>query len=155
VPAVRPRGEEQRRARPAHSAGRERDAPHPGHVHGQAAARRPALSVAGVGEDAAAAEVGDEQVAAERAEPVRRKRDASCSACGAKVEIVIANGTYTIVTLAAVVLGSMLLPTILMSIFEKKWAKVALEVVLLFVLIFGTNELLNRQATVQRDARIR
>ena len=86
---------------------------------------------------------------------VRRKRDASCSACGAKVEIVIANGTYTIVTLAAVVLGSMLLPTILMSIFEKKWAKVALEVVLLFVLIFGTNEFLNRQATVRRDVRIR
>ena len=76
MPAVRPRGEEQRRARPAHSAGRERDAPHPGHVHGQATARRPALSVAGVGEDAAAAEVGDEQVAAERAEPARRKRDA-------------------------------------------------------------------------------
>jgi hypothetical protein len=39
-----------------------------------------------------------------------------------------------------------------MSIFEKKWPMVALEVVLLFVLIFGTNELLNRQATVQRAA---
>src|SRR5690349_12074275 len=86
---------------------------------------------------------------------VRRQRAATCGACGAHVEIVIANGTYALVTLAAVVLGSMLLPTILMSIFEKKWAMVALEVALLFVLVFGTNELLNRQATVQRDARIR
>jgi uncharacterized protein (DUF983 family) len=81
---------------------------------------------------------------------VRRRRDATCKSCGARIEIVIANSTYTLVTLAAVILGSMLLPTILMSIFEKKWSMVALEVVLLFVLIFGTNELLNRQATVQR-----
>jgi hypothetical protein len=80
---------------------------------------------------------------------VRRRRAASCKACGAKMEIVISNGTYTLVTLAAVILGSMLLPTILMSLFEKKWAMVAVEVVLLFVLIFGTNELLNRQATVR------
>ena len=86
---------------------------------------------------------------------VRRRRDATCNACGAKVEIVISSGTYTLVTLAAVILGSMLLPTILMSMFYKKWPMVALEVVLLFVLIFGTNELLNRQATVQRDARVR
>jgi uncharacterized protein (DUF983 family) len=84
---------------------------------------------------------------------VKRKRAATCNACGARVEIVIANSTYTLVTLVAVVLGSMLLPTILMSIFEKKWPMVALEVVLLFVLIFGTNELLNRQATVQRAGR--
>ena len=86
---------------------------------------------------------------------VRRKRAATCNACGAKVEIVISNGTYTLVTLSAVILGSMLLPSILMSIFYKKWPMVALEVVLLFVLIFGTNELLNRQATVLPDARVR
>src|SRR5262245_22264511 len=81
---------------------------------------------------------------------VRRKRNVSCRACGANLEIVIPGSTYGLVTLAAVILGSMLLPTILMSIFDKKWAMVALEVALLFVLIFGTNELLNRQATIQR-----
>jgi len=80
---------------------------------------------------------------------VKRTRSVTCSACGAKLEAVIPTGLYMLITLAAVILGSMLLPTILMSMFEKKWGMVALSVVLLFVLIFGTNALLNRQATVQ------
>jgi len=81
---------------------------------------------------------------------VKRTRHVTCNSCGANLEAVIPNGFYTLVTLAAVIFGSMLLPAILMSIFEKKWAMVALEVVMLFVIIFGTNELLNRRATVQR-----
>jgi hypothetical protein len=49
----------------------------------------------------------------------------------------------------------MLVPVLLMSIFEKKWTAIALAIALLFALIFGSNELLNRRATVQRaDVRI-
>ena len=80
---------------------------------------------------------------------VKRKRTVACGSCGAKLEVVIPNALYTLVTLVAVILGSMSVPVMLMSIFEKKWGMVALAVVLLFVLIFGTNLLLNRQATVQ------
>ena len=80
---------------------------------------------------------------------VKRKRSVTCDSCGAKLDVVIPGGLYTLVTLAAVILGSMLIPVTLMSVFEKKWGTVALAVVLLFVLIFGTNLLLNRQATVQ------
>jgi len=69
--------------------------------------------------------------------------------CGAKLEVVIPGALYTLVTLVAVILGSMSVPVMLMSIFEKKWGMVALAVVLLFVLIFGTNLLLNRQATAR------
>ena len=86
---------------------------------------------------------------------VKRRRAVTCSACGERLEIVIATGTYALVTLPAVILGSMMLPTIVMSIFDKRWPMVALEVALLFVLIFGTNELLNRQATVQPAVRVR
>ena len=82
---------------------------------------------------------------------VKRTRSLSCTSCGAKLEVVIPGALYTLVTLAAVVLGSMSVPVMLMSIFEKKWGMVALVVSLLFVLIFGTNFLLNRQATVQPD----
>ena len=81
---------------------------------------------------------------------VKRTRSVTCNSCGEKLEIVIPGGSYTLVTLGAVILGSMLLPVILMSMFEKRWAMVGLAIALLFVLIFGTNELLNRQATLQR-----
>jgi hypothetical protein len=79
---------------------------------------------------------------------VKRRRSVTCNSCGAKFEVVIPGGLYTLVTLGAVVLGSMSLPVMLMSVFEKKWGMVALVVVMLFVLIFGTNLLLNRQAAV-------
>jgi Na+(H+)/acetate symporter ActP len=85
---------------------------------------------------------------------VRRRRQVTCHSCGTKLEIVVPTALYSLVTLSAVVLGSMLVPVLLMSIFEKKWAAIALAIALLFALIFGSNELLNRRATVQRaDAR--
>lgn len=80
---------------------------------------------------------------------VKRRRSVSCNSCGAKLEAVIPNGLYALVTLVAVILGSMSVPVMLMSAFEKKWGAVALVVVLLFALILGTNLLLNRQAAVQ------
>jgi uncharacterized protein (DUF983 family) len=80
---------------------------------------------------------------------VKRTRSVTCNACGANLEVVIPGGLYMLITLGAVVLGSMSLPVMLMSVFEKKWSMVALVVVMLFVLIFGTNLLLNRQASVQ------
>ncbi|HYJ41216.1 MAG TPA: hypothetical protein VEW08_10510 [Steroidobacteraceae bacterium] len=81
---------------------------------------------------------------------VRRRRRVTCHSCGTKLEIVVPTALYTLVTLSAVILGSMLVPVLLMSIFEKKWTAIALAVALLFALIFGSNELLNRRATVQR-----
>jgi len=81
---------------------------------------------------------------------VRRRRQVTCHACGTKLEIIVPTGIYTLVTMSAVILGSMLVPVLLMSIFEKKWSAVALAIALLFALIFGSNELLNRRATVQR-----
>jgi uncharacterized protein (DUF983 family) len=81
---------------------------------------------------------------------VSRKRRVTCTQCGAKLEILIPGGPYSLVTLSAVILGSMLVPTLLMMMFEKRWAMVALAIALLFALILGSNELLNRRATVQR-----
>ena len=81
---------------------------------------------------------------------VSRRRRATCPQCGTKLEIIAPAGIYTLVTLSAVILGSMLVPVLFMSIFEKKWAAIALAIALLFALIFGSNELLNRRATVQR-----
>ena len=81
---------------------------------------------------------------------VRRRRQVTCNSCGTKLEIVVPTGIYSLVTLSAVILGSMLVPVLLMSIFEKKWAAIALSIALFFALIFGSNELLNRRATVQR-----
>ena len=86
---------------------------------------------------------------------VRRKRRITCTQCGAKLEIAIPGAQYALVTMTAVILGSMLVPTLFMMMFEKRWAMVALAVALLFALIFGSNELLNRRATVHRaDAKI-
>ena len=86
---------------------------------------------------------------------VRRRRQVTCHSCGTRLDIVVPTAVYSLVTLSAVILGSMLVPVLLMSIFEKKWAAIALAIALLFALIFGSNELLNRRATVQRaDARI-
>jgi uncharacterized protein (DUF983 family) len=81
---------------------------------------------------------------------VRRKRRVTCTQCGAKLEVVIPGGLYSLVTLAAVILGSMLVPTLFMMMFERRWVMVTLAVALLFALIFGSNEFLNRRATVQR-----
>jgi uncharacterized protein (DUF983 family) len=81
---------------------------------------------------------------------VRRKRRVTCTQCGAKLEVVVPGGLYSLVTITAVILGSMLVPALFMLMFEKRWAMVVLAVALLFALIFGSNELLNRRATVQR-----
>jgi uncharacterized protein (DUF983 family) len=81
---------------------------------------------------------------------VRRKRRVTCTQCGTKLEVIIPGAQYSLVTLSAVILGSMLVPTLFMMMFEKRWAMVALSVALLFALIFGSNELLNRRAIVQR-----
>jgi hypothetical protein len=80
---------------------------------------------------------------------VRRRRLLACNSCGAELAIVIPYGLYTLTTLGAVIAGSMLLPTILMSLFEKKWHMVALAIALLFAIIFGTNAFLIRRATVE------
>ena len=81
---------------------------------------------------------------------VRRKRRFSCPECGVKLEIVIPGGFYSFVTLLAVIFASMLVPVLFMLMFERRWAMVVLAIVLLFALIFGSNELLNRRVTVQR-----
>jgi hypothetical protein len=81
---------------------------------------------------------------------VRRKRRVTCAQCSEKLEVVIDAGFYTLVTVTAVVLGSMLLPSMVGLLLEKRWAMIALAIALLFALIFGSNELLNRRATVQR-----
>lgn len=81
---------------------------------------------------------------------VRRKRMFTCPQCGAKLEIVIPGALYGAITFTAAILGSLLVPVLLMLMFEKRWAMIALAIALLFALIFGSNELLNRRATVQR-----
>ena len=85
---------------------------------------------------------------------VRRKRQVTCASCGAKLEVVVPPGIYSLISLTAAILGSMLVPVLIMLMFEKRWAMIALSIALLFVLIFGSNELLNRQATVQRATRV-
>jgi uncharacterized protein (DUF983 family) len=81
---------------------------------------------------------------------VSRRRRVTCTQCGTKLEVVVPTGIYSLVTFTAVILGSMLLPALLMLMFDRRWAMVALAVALFFALIFGTNELLNRRAIVQR-----
>jgi uncharacterized protein (DUF983 family) len=81
---------------------------------------------------------------------VRRKRRVTCTQCGAKLEVVVPGALYGFVTLSAVILGSMLVPTLLMMMFEKRWAMTALAIALLFALILGSNEFLNRRSTVQQ-----
>jgi len=80
---------------------------------------------------------------------VRARRFLTCNACGVPLSIVIPYGLYAIFTLCAVIAGSLLIPTILMSIFERKWMMVALCVALLFAIFLGTNVFLNRRTTVQ------
>ena len=81
---------------------------------------------------------------------VRRIRRVTCTQCGTKLEVLVPNVLYSLVTFTAVILGSMLVPALLMLMFERRWTMVALAVALLFALIFGTNEFFNRRATVQR-----
>jgi hypothetical protein len=73
---VRARGIEQRRGRAAHPPGAERNAPDTVDGDGQRAAKRPAVAIAPVRVDLAAAEIRHEEIAAETAEPARRKGDA-------------------------------------------------------------------------------
>ena len=80
---------------------------------------------------------------------VRARRFLTCTACGVPLQIVIPYGLYAIFTLCAVIAGSMLIPTIFMAWFEKKWMMLALDVALLFTIFFGTNVLLNRRTTVE------
>jgi uncharacterized protein (DUF983 family) len=81
---------------------------------------------------------------------VSRKRKVTCTQCGAKLEVVVPHVLYGFVTFTAAILGSMLVPVLLMLMFERRWAMVALAVALLFALIFGANELFNRRADVQK-----
>ncbi len=81
---------------------------------------------------------------------VRRRRRVTCTQCGAKLDIIVPGGQYTLVTWTAAILGSMLVPVLIMLMFDRQWATIALAIGLLFALIFGSNELLNRRATVQR-----
>ena len=80
---------------------------------------------------------------------VRRKRSVSCGQCGSSLAVVIPAGKYHLITLTASVLASLLVPVILMMMFARQWTKVALAIGLIFALILGSNELLNRRATVQ------
>ena len=82
---------------------------------------------------------------------VRRKRNVSCPECGSRLSIVIPGGKYHLVTLTASVLASLLVPVILMMMFARQWTKVALAIGLIFALILGSNELLNRRATVEPE----
>jgi uncharacterized protein (DUF983 family) len=81
---------------------------------------------------------------------VRRKHRVTCTQCGTKLEVVVPNVLFTLVTLADVILASMVVQAFFLLMFERRWAMAALAVTLLFALIFGTNELFNRRATVQR-----
>ena len=81
---------------------------------------------------------------------VRRKRRVTCNQCSAKLEIVVPAGIYNLVTWTSAILGTMLAPFLLLFIFTKQWATLALSIALLAALILGSNVLLNRRATVQR-----
>ena len=69
---------------------------------------------------------------------------------GTKLEIVVPAGIYNLVTWTSALLATMLAPLLLLFIFAKEWATLALSIALLSALIFGSNVLLNRRATVQR-----
>jgi uncharacterized protein (DUF983 family) len=81
---------------------------------------------------------------------VRRKRRVTCNQCGSKLEIVVPAAVYNLVTWTSAILGTMLVPFLLLFMFAKEWATLVLAIALLFALIFGSNVLLNRRATVQR-----
>src|SRR5207244_4938355 len=75
APPVRTGGVEERGARTAHPTGTERDPPHARHGDGKLPSERPAATAARIDVDPSAAEVRDEQIAAEPAESLRRARD--------------------------------------------------------------------------------
>jgi hypothetical protein len=81
---------------------------------------------------------------------VRRKRRVACVNCGAKLEIVVPSLPYNLITWTAAILVSMLAPVLLVMMFARQWGTVTLTIALFFALIFGSNEFLNRRATVQR-----
>jgi uncharacterized protein (DUF983 family) len=81
---------------------------------------------------------------------VKRRRQVTCHACGGKVEIAVPGGPYHAITLTVAILGSLVAPLLIVMIFTKQWATMALAIVLLFALIFASNEFLNRRVTVQR-----
>ncbi|HEU5134902.1 MAG TPA: hypothetical protein VFU13_07140 [Steroidobacteraceae bacterium] len=83
---------------------------------------------------------------------VKRLRRVTCPPCGAKLEIVVPDLPYRLVTWTVAILASLLAPTFLVLVFARQWATIGLAVVLLFALIFGSNEMLNRRATVQLAA---
>jgi hypothetical protein len=82
---------------------------------------------------------------------VGRRRRVTCSQCGAKLEIVVPSGLYGLVTWTSAILGSMLVPVLLLLTFARQWPTLALAIALLIALILGSNELLNRRAIVQRS----
>jgi hypothetical protein len=81
---------------------------------------------------------------------VRRRRPVTCVSCGAKLEITVPSLPYSLITWTAAILGSMLVPVLLVMMLYRQWGSIALSIALLFALIFGSNEFLNRRATVQR-----
>jgi hypothetical protein len=81
---------------------------------------------------------------------VRRTRRVTCNQCGSKLEIVVPAAVYNLVTWTSAILGTMLVPFLLLFVLAKEWPTLALAIVLLFALIFGSNVFLNRRAIVLR-----
>src|ERR1700751_6071702 len=73
---MRPGGEEERRRRAAHPSSAECDTPDAGGADGKRAVGLPAVTAARVGEQATAAEIGDDEIAAVTSEAARCQRDA-------------------------------------------------------------------------------
>jgi hypothetical protein len=81
---------------------------------------------------------------------VGRRRRVTCVHCGAKLEIVVPSLPYNLTIWTAAILGSMLAPVLIVMMLGRQWGTVALSIALFFALIFGSNEFLNRRATVRR-----
>lgn len=81
---------------------------------------------------------------------VRRTRRVTCVHCGAKLEIVVPSLPYNLTTWTAAILVSMLAPVLIVMMLARQWGTVSLSIALFFALIFGSNEFLNRRATVHR-----
>jgi hypothetical protein len=81
---------------------------------------------------------------------VRRRRKFTCVACGSKLEITVPSLPYALTTWTAAILGSMLAPVLIVVMLARQWGTIALSIGLFVALILGSNEFLNRRATVQR-----
>ena len=81
---------------------------------------------------------------------VRRRRKVTCVSCGAKLEITVPSLPYALTTWTAAILGSMLAPVLIVVMLARQWGTITLSIGLFFALILGSNEFLNRRATVHR-----